>query len=96
MKTGLTGFLFGERKGRDDGMKTGLTGFLFGERKGRDDGMKTRLTGFLVWGKKKRKKKEGRRRWVEIGSGFRLSFSCLLLFSGLSYPIKHPVNPAQS
>jgi len=42
------------------------------------------------------KKKEGQPGWVEIGSGFRLSFSCLLLFSGLSYPIKHPVNPAKS
>ena len=85
----------GERKGRDDGMKTRLTGFLVWGKKRRDDGMKTGLTGFW-FGERKRKKKEGRQGWVEIGSGFRLSFSCLLLFSGLSYPIKHPVNPAQS
>ena len=110
MKTGLTGFLFGERKGRDDGMKTRLTGFLVWGKKRRDDGMKTGLTGFW-FGERKRKKKEGRRGWVEIGGGFRLSFSCLLFFSGLSYPIiiasrksctiliilsKYSVNPAEN
>jgi len=57
----------------------------------------------------KEREKEKRKRGGE--DGFRLSFSCLLLFSGLSYPIiiascqsckiliilsKNPVNPAKS